>query len=89
MDTRRPAGEVVQGMRTKSEKIRALANAGYECAEIAKYLDIIYQHVRNAGPVRSHRRPAPQDQAEREPVEVEATPRRVRTQPGPFLLIPL
>jgi hypothetical protein len=75
MNARRPAGEVVQGLRTKSEKIRALANAGYDRAEIAKYLDIIYQHVRNvlvqSGFTGGLRRDA---QAEREPVEVEATP---------------
>jgi hypothetical protein len=47
MNERRPAGEIVHGLRTKSEKIRALADAGYERAEIAKYLGIIYQHVRN------------------------------------------
>lgn len=35
------------GMTTKSDKIRALAKAGYARAEIARFLDIRYQHVRN------------------------------------------
>jgi len=75
MNARRPVGEVVQGLRTKSEKIRALANAGYDRAEISQILGIRYQHVRNvllqSGFTGGLRREA---QAEREPVEVEATP---------------
>ena len=35
------------GLGTKSDKIRALDAAGYERADIARYLDIRYQHVRN------------------------------------------
>ena len=38
---------VVAGLSTKSDKIRALGRAGYARAEIARYLDIRYQHVRN------------------------------------------
>lgn len=38
---------VVKGMTTKSDKIRALAQAGFPRTEIARYLDIRYQHVRN------------------------------------------
>jgi hypothetical protein len=75
MNERRPAGEVVHGLRTISEKIRALADAGYERAEIAKYLGIIYQHVRNvmvqSGFAGGQRRST---EAEREPVEVDAAP---------------
>jgi bifunctional DNA-binding transcriptional regulator/antitoxin component of YhaV-PrlF toxin-antitoxin module/DNA-binding CsgD family transcriptional regulator len=43
----RPMGEVVKDLSTKSAKIRALAAEGYERAEIARYLGIRYQHVRN------------------------------------------
>lgn len=39
--------KITAGMTTKSEKIRALAKAGYARAEIARFLDIRYQHVRN------------------------------------------
>jgi bifunctional DNA-binding transcriptional regulator/antitoxin component of YhaV-PrlF toxin-antitoxin module len=44
---RRPVDEVVAGLRTKSDKIRALTAAGYSRTEIADYLGIRYQHVRN------------------------------------------
>ena len=35
------------GLTTKSDKIRALGNGSYARADIARYLDIRYQHVRN------------------------------------------
>ncbi|MCG8358672.1 MAG: AbrB/MazE/SpoVT family DNA-binding domain-containing protein [Kiloniellales bacterium] len=38
---------IASGLETKSAKIRALDEAGYSRSEIAKYLDIRYQHVRN------------------------------------------
>ncbi len=38
--------KAVEGLPTKSAKIRALNDAGYERTEIAKFLDIRYQHVR-------------------------------------------
>jgi predicted transcriptional regulator len=38
---------VVVGLTTKSDKIRALARAGYKRSEIADYLGVRYQHVRN------------------------------------------
>jgi hypothetical protein len=75
MDQRRPAGEIVQGLTTTSDKIRALANGGYDRVEITKYLVIRYQHVRNvllgSGITGGLRREA---EAEREPVEVDTTP---------------
>ena len=67
--------KVPQGLTTKSDKIRALAQAGYDRTEISKILDIRYQHVRNvllqSGFTGGLRREA---EAEREPVEVDATP---------------
>lgn len=39
--------EVIAGLRTKSEKIRALGRRGVPTAEIARFLDIRYQHARN------------------------------------------
>ncbi|MCY3913239.1 MAG: AbrB/MazE/SpoVT family DNA-binding domain-containing protein [Chloroflexi bacterium] len=44
---RQPAEEVVVGLTTKSDKIRALFRAGYSRSEIARSLGIRYQHVRN------------------------------------------
>jgi len=38
---------LVDGLRTKSAKIRALDKAGYSRPEIAKFLGISNQHVRN------------------------------------------
>jgi hypothetical protein len=40
-------GSLVEGLPTKSAKIRALAKAGFERADIARFLDIRYQHFRN------------------------------------------
>ncbi len=38
---------VTEGLATKAAKIRALAERGYERADIARFLSIRYQHVRN------------------------------------------
>ncbi|MES0038623.1 hypothetical protein NKJ74_25730 [Mesorhizobium sp. M0046] len=43
---RPPVEDVITGLTTKSARIRALALAGYERAEIARMLEIRYQHVR-------------------------------------------
>ena len=39
--------QVTDNLPSKSAKIRALANAGYPRSEIARFLDIRYQFVRN------------------------------------------
>jgi hypothetical protein len=74
MNQRQPAAEVVKNLQIISDKIRALAGAGYNRVEIAKFLEIRYQHVRNvlvrSGIAGGLRREA---EAEREPVEVDAT----------------
>jgi hypothetical protein len=44
--SRRAASLVVEGMDTTSDKIRALLREGYLRTEVAKFLDIRYQHVR-------------------------------------------
>lgn len=44
---REPAKIVIEGLVTKSDKIRELARAGYSRTEIAAYLGVRYQHVRN------------------------------------------
>ena len=38
---------VTAGLKTKSDKLRALSRSGVPTAEIARYLDIRYQHARN------------------------------------------
>ena len=38
---------VIEPLPTKSARIRALGERGYERADIARFLDIRYQHVRN------------------------------------------
>lgn len=40
------ATSVVEGLQTKSDKIRALLREGYLRTEVADFLDIRYQHVR-------------------------------------------
>lgn len=44
----RPAmADVVAGLRTKADKIRAMAEVGYSTSEIARFLGIRYQHAYN------------------------------------------
>ncbi len=52
---------VVSGLRTKSDKIRALALSGYSRGDIARYLEISYQHVWNVlnAPIPASSRAAP------------------------------
>jgi len=45
--TRDEMDAVAAGLRTKAAKIRALDRCGVKRAEIARYLNIRYQHVRN------------------------------------------
>jgi hypothetical protein len=44
--TRISAAEIIARFDTKSDRIRALAKAGYLRTEISKLLNIRYQHVR-------------------------------------------
>ena len=39
--------EIVEGLTTKADMIRALDRAGFSRTEIAQFLEIRYQHVRN------------------------------------------
>lgn len=75
MNQRRSPEEITKGLQTTADKIRSLANANYDRTEISKVLGIRYQHVRNvmlrSGLAGGLRREA---EAEREPVEVDATP---------------
>jgi hypothetical protein len=72
---RQVVNEVTDGLATKSAKIRALADAGYDRTEIAKVLGIRYQHVRkvliDSGNTGGLRR---QVDVEREPITVDVAP---------------
>ena len=46
-EKRRRMSGLVEGLPTKSAKIRALNAAGFSRSEIAEFLEIRYQHVRN------------------------------------------
>ena len=80
---RTPATEIVARFETKSDKIRALARAGYLRTEIAQILGIRYQHVRkvltDAGIKEGLRYRVP---VERSPVIVEAqeSPKRISSE---------
>jgi len=69
---RLPASTVVANLGTISDKIRALARAGYLRTEISKFLQIRYQHVRkvliDAGITEGKQH---EGQFERPPVVVE------------------
>src|SRR5258708_1499573 len=74
-DARLPVGDVTRGLETTSDKIRALAQVGYDRTEISLLLGKRYQHIRkvlvDAGITGGLRR---QVEAAREPVVVDATP---------------
>ncbi len=44
---RRPMAEIIEGLATTADRIRALFRAGYSRAQIGTHLGIRYQHVRN------------------------------------------
>ena len=73
--------EVIAGLRTKADKIRALFRAGYSRSEIAQCLGIRYQHARNVL-VRSGYMESQLSQPLREQVTTpEDSPPRASTKP--------
>ena len=81
---RQPADEVVAGLTTKADKIRALFRAGYSRSEIAGFLEVRYQHVRNvlvqSGYMETQlSRPLPAEDVESK----DSAPALVRTAIGP------
>ena len=44
---KQPPNQIIAGLATKSDKIRALYREGYSRSEIRRFLGIRYQHVRN------------------------------------------
>jgi len=82
--------EIGRGLVTSSDKIRALARAGYLRTEISKLLEIRYQHVRkvlldtgiNDGLQRPIEMERSSDTIEVQPLEREATPPSVLLEAG-------
>lgn len=54
---------LTSGLTTKSEKIRVLADHGVPRSDIARYLNIRYQHVRNVLVAPKPKRAAPDIQS--------------------------
>lgn len=94
MTNRASADQVIENLRTTSDKIRALARAGYLRTEISKLLNIRYQHVRkvlvDAGITEGLKRPVEMERSsdtiEVEPSEREPTPPTVLLEAGFQLL---
>lgn len=81
---RQPEDAVVAGLTTKADKIRALFRAGYSRSEIAGFMGIRYQHVRNvlvrSGYMETQlSRPMPAEDV----ASAESPPVLVRTAIGP------
>lgn len=81
------ADQVIRDCRTTSDKIRALIRAGYLRTEVARLLDIRYQHVRkvlvDADITEGLRQPARFDRSD---VVIEAEPEAALPVPAEFLL---
>lgn len=58
-DHRQSMAELTVSLKTKAEKIRTLHDAGYSRSDIARFLDIRYQHVRNVVVHAAERQQAP------------------------------
>lgn len=86
---RRPApAEIIQGLSTKSGKIRALTQAGYSRTEISQELGIVYQFVRNvltAPKIASVRQP--QAEVAQDPLTIGAAPPPSRETTSPDVIL--
>lgn len=94
---RTPMDEVTARLQTKSDKIRALAKAGYSRAEIARHLDIRYQHVRNVlvederlanGRRQSSVAESSDNQAKRAPESNHLYPTKTKLEPDGRVAVP-
>jgi hypothetical protein len=87
MEERQPADEIIKGLTTNADKIRALAQANYDRTEISKTLGIGYQHLRHvllrSGITGGLRR---QVEAQHEPVTVELAPKSRAATSWEFLI---
>lgn len=77
--------EVAEGLPTKAAKIRALDAAGYKRADIARFLGIRYQHVRNVliRGMPQNERPAVLGASGNEPAAVAGADSRIKVKIGP------
>lgn len=77
--------EVAEGLPTKAAKIRALDAAGYKRADIARFLGIRYQHVRNVliRGAPQNERPAVHAASGNEPAAVAGADSRIKVKIGP------
>lgn len=82
---------VAEGLPSKSAKIRALDSAGYKRADIARFLDIRYQHVRNVliqGPPKYERLAVAAEADVRETIPGANDRSKVKIGPGGRIVIP-
>lgn len=77
-ESRAAMTKIASGLPTKSAKIRALGKAEYERVDIARFLEIRYQHVRNVL-VCAEKKEASREQT----VAAEKPPGQVWAQVGP------
>ena len=77
--------DVAEGLPTKAAKIRALDAAGYKRAEIARFLGIRYQHVRNVliRGAPQNERPAVRAASGSEPTAIAGVDSRIKVKIGP------
>ncbi len=78
--------QMTQGLNSKSDKMRALAKAGYERADIARFLGTRYQFVRNVL-VQDEARSARQAVAKQSPND-NLPPTKLRLGPDGRVVIP-
>jgi AbrB family looped-hinge helix DNA binding protein len=79
--------ELTQGLNSKSDKMRVLARAGYERADIARFLGTRYQFVRNVLVQEEMRNAKQAAKAKRSPNE-KLPPAKLRLGPDGRVVIP-
>src|SRR5580658_2191360 len=79
--------ELTQGFKSKSDKMRVLAKAGYERADIARFLGTRYQFVRNVL-VQEEARHAKKAAATTASGETKLPPTKLRLGPDGRIVIP-
>lgn len=86
-DWRRAMQQVVEGLATRSARIRALYREGYSRSEIRRFMGIRYQHVRNVlvrdGHMETRLSRPLREQAAASVDPVEGLPDQVRVVVGP------
>lgn len=91
METHENMSAIAEGLPTKSAKIRALDAAGYKRADIARFLDIRYQHVRNVliqGPPKNERPAVAAKAGDGETIPGANDRVKVKIGPGGRIVIP-